>query len=106
MKAGIFFIIFLMFSLEGLSPQNNNSIVGLETTSSMTANSNNNSNSISSNKDKVCNQLMQNVRALRMLLTQFLTRYPDTDKFDSLIESAQDILSNTENICRIMQEEL
>ncbi len=77
----------------------------IETTSQTTSAQNASGTASAANRDKVCNQLMQNVRTLRMLLTQFLTRYPNTDKFDSLVESAQDILSNTENICRIMQEE-
>ena len=77
----------------------------IETTSQTTSAQNASGTASAANRDKVCNQLMQNVRSLRMLLTQFLTRYPNTDKFDSLVESAQDILSNTENICRIMQEE-
>ena len=73
----------------------------IETTSQTTSAQNASGTASAANRDKVCNQLMQNVRSLRMLLTQFLTRYPNTDKFDSLVESAQDILSNTENICRI-----
>ena len=68
----------------------------IETTSQTTIAQNASGTASAANRDKVCNQLMQNVRSLRMLLTQFLTRYPNT---------AQDILSNTENICRIMQEE-